>query len=66
MQANTVEVIKGVETYGADTPTGQIELPNQYDRAFQLNDGSFVVTNNVMFEPYRDTGLDGTELKTVP
>ena len=51
------EGIRGVETYNADTPSGQIELPMGYDRAFQMNDGSFVVTNDQFFDP-----MDGREL----
>lgn len=62
MQRETSEAIRGVETYDADTPTGQIELPSGYDRAFQLNDDTFVVTNDAFYEPYRDSGIDGREL----
>ncbi|MEM5516657.1 hypothetical protein WNY37_06825 [Henriciella sp. AS95] len=53
----TSEWIRGVETYNANTPSGQIELPQGYDRAFEMNDGSFVVTNDAFFET-----LDGREL----
>lgn len=53
----TSEWIRGVETYNADTPTGQIELPLGYERAFQMNDGSFVVTNDQFFDP-----MDGRQL----
>jgi len=51
-----------VETYDADVPTGQVELPSGYDRAFQLNDDTFVVTNDAFYEPFRDSGIDGREL----
>lgn len=53
----TSEWIRGVETYDADTPTGQVELPTGYDRAFQMNDGTFVVTNDHFFDP-----MDGRQL----
>jgi len=62
-QRETSEWIRDVETYDADTPTGQIELPSGYDRAFQLNDDTFVVTNDAFYEPLRDSGIDGRELK---
>lgn len=56
-QRATSEWIRDVETYDADTPTGQIELPTGYDRAFQMNDGSFVVTNDAFYDP-----MDGRQL----
>ena len=58
MQRETSEWIREVETYNADTPTGQIELPTGYDRAFQMNDDTFIVTNDAMFDPW-----DGRELQ---
>ncbi|MCA8899709.1 MAG: hypothetical protein KDA53_00495 [Hyphomonas sp.] len=62
LQRETSEMIRGVETFDADTPTGQIELPSGYDRAFQLNDDTFVVTNDAFYEPFRDSGIEGREL----
>ena len=56
-QRETIEWVRGVETYNADTPTGQVELPTGYDRAFQMNDGTFVVTNDQFFDP-----MDGQQL----
>lgn len=66
MQRDTVEGIRGVSTWKADTPTGQIELPTGYDRAFQMKDESFIVTNDATFNPYVATGQDGTELTLAP
>ena len=72
-QRETSEWIRDVETYSADTPTGQIELPSGFDRAFQLNDDTFVVTNDTFvvtndafYEPFRDSGIDGRELSAAP
>jgi hypothetical protein len=31
-----------------------VQLSNLYDNAWRLNDGSYVLSNNVNFEPYRD------------
>ena len=56
-QREASEMIRGVETYGADTSTGQIELPFGYDHAWQMPDETFVVTNDAFFEP-----ADGTRL----
>ncbi len=50
-QQSTVEAIRGVETYSANTPSGQIELPGSYDNAWQMPDGTFIVTNDAFFEP---------------
>lgn len=61
-QRETSEMIRGVETYNADTPTGQIELPSGYDSAWQLNDGTFVVTDDTFYDPWRDSGQEGTRL----
>ncbi len=59
-QRGTVEAIRGVETYSANTPTGQIELPGSYDNAWQMSDGTFIVTNDAFFEP-----ADGRRLAQV-
>ncbi|MEX0643965.1 MAG: hypothetical protein WD076_01540 [Parvularculaceae bacterium] len=57
------ELIKGVETYSdANAPGGQVELSHMYDNAWRLNDGSYVLTNDKSFEPYRDLGVDGRKL----
>ena len=50
-QQSTVEAIREVETYSANTPSGQIELPGSYDNAWQMQDGTFIVTNDALFEP---------------
>jgi len=57
------EVIKGVETYDdAQAPAGQVELSSLYDHAWRLNDGSYVLSNDPGFEPFRDLGLEGKRL----
>ena len=59
------ELIRGVETYrDADAPGGTAELSNSYDNAWRLNDGSYVLSNDVNFEPYRDLGLEGHRLES--
>lgn len=59
------EVLRGVETYtDADAPTGEVELSNLYGNAWRLGDGTYVLTDDVNFEPYRDLGLEGKRLET--
>lgn len=58
------ELMRGVETYNdANAPGGQVALSNLYDHAWRLDDGSYVLTNNVNFEPWRDLGLAGNRLE---
>lgn len=61
------EVIRGVETYNdPNAPGGQAELSNLYSNAWRLNDGSYVLTDDASFEPFRDLGLDGKKLEATP
>ena len=58
------EYIRDVETYNdPDAPGGNVELSNSYNHAYKMNDGSYVLTNDPNFEPYRDLGMDGTRLE---
>ncbi len=63
MQRESSEAIRGVETYNDPYYGGTVELDHTYDNAWQLNDGSYVLTNDAMFEPYRDLGIDGQRLE---
>jgi len=58
------ETIKGVETYDdANAPAGRVELSSMYNHAWRLNDGSYVLSNDAGFEPYRDLGVEGRHLE---
>jgi hypothetical protein len=58
------ELLRGVETYNdADAPGGQAELSNLYNNAWRLDDGSYVLTNDASFEPFRDVGVAGRRLE---
>jgi len=35
----------------------------QYDHAWRPNDGSYVLSNDSSFEPYRDLGVEGQKLE---
>lgn len=58
------EVIKGVETYDdTNAPGGRVELSSQYSHAWRLGNGSYVLTDDPSFEPWRDLGEEGTKLE---
>jgi hypothetical protein len=58
------EALRGVETYrDPDAPTGEVELSHLYGNAWRLNDGSYVLSDDANFEPYRDLGLEGKRLE---
>ncbi len=57
------EIIRDVETYNDDwAPGGQVEFNSFYKHAWRLDDGSYVMTNDISFQPYRDLGVDGKAL----
>jgi hypothetical protein len=57
------ELMRGVENDDANAPGGQAELSNLYDNAWRLGDGSYVLTNDASFEPFRDLGVEGRKLE---
>ncbi|MEQ1932147.1 MAG: hypothetical protein ABL957_16665 [Parvularculaceae bacterium] len=60
------ELIKGVETYAdADAPGGTVELSAQQRNAWRLNDGSYVLTDDPSFDPWRDLQMEGRQLEAV-
>lgn len=60
------EAIRGVETYAdADAPGGQVELSHSWDHAWRLNDGSYVLTDDPYFDPWRDLQMEGRQLEAV-
>ena len=59
------ELMKGVESYkDANAPGGTVEL-SRTDHAWRLNDGSYVLTDDPNFEPWRDLQLEGRRLEAV-
>ncbi|MCB1624192.1 MAG: hypothetical protein KDI32_06365 [Pseudomonadales bacterium] len=58
------EAMRGVETY-TDTyaPGGTVELSGYYNNAWRLNDGSYVLSDDRSFDPWRDLGLAGQKLE---
>jgi hypothetical protein len=59
------ELIKGVETYSdPNAPGGTVEL-SQTNHAWRLNDGTYVLTDDPNFEPWRDLQIEGRQLEAV-
>ncbi|MEL7489854.1 MAG: hypothetical protein AAGJ73_03975 [Pseudomonadota bacterium] len=65
-QRESTEAILGVETYNDPYNGGTVQLDNSYENAWQLNDGTFVLTNDASFEPNRYLGIDGKRLQPTP
>ena len=65
-QRETTESIRGVETYNDPINGGTVQLDNTYNHAWQLNDGSYVLTNDPNFTPGVSLGLDGRLLQVTP
>jgi hypothetical protein len=61
-QRETIESIRGVETYNDPHYGGTVQLSNQFQHAWQLRDGSYVLTDDPNFDPAR-LNLQGTRLR---
>lgn len=60
------ELIRGVETYAdADAPGGTRELSANYNHAWRLNDGTYVLTDDASFDPWRDLQMEGRQLEAL-
>ena len=60
----TGEMINEVETYDdPQSSTGAVQLSHNYDNAWRLDDGTYVLTDDANFQPYKDTGQFGQKLK---
>lgn len=57
--------IREVEVYN-DPLEGQVELPSHYDRAWRLDGGDYLLSNDQNLEPWRDLGVNGTEMERLP
>lgn len=65
-QRESIESIRGVETYNDPKYGGTVQLSNQYQNAWQLTDGSYVLTDDPNFDPGRAFGVTGQRLKVTP
>ena len=57
------EATLGFETYNDPINGGTVELDSNYNHAWQLNDGSFMLSNDANFNPNVDLSLDATNLQ---
>jgi hypothetical protein len=58
------EVIRGTEHYNdSGAAGGQVELSGMYDHAWKLNDGTYVLSNDASFDPWKDLQVAGTRLE---
>jgi hypothetical protein len=62
-QRESIESIRGVETYNDPHYGGSVQLSNQYQHAWQLRDGSYLLTDDSNFDPNRDLGVQGQRLQ---
>lgn len=60
-QAEYVESIWGTETYA--TPDGERSFSNAYDQIWRLDDGSFYLTNDNFYQPLKNSGIDGQQMR---
>ncbi len=65
-QRETIEAIRGVETFNDPINGGTVQLDNTYKHAWQLQDGSYVLTDDEFFSPYQSFGIDGHRLQITP
>ena len=57
-------MLSGVQTFDdANAPGGQAQLSNLYSQAWRLNDGSYVLSNEAGFDPWRDLQVEGQKLE---
>lgn len=62
-----LEYVRDVETYrDPEAPGGTASLSSAYRDAWRLADGSYVLSNDPSFEPYRALGIDGEKLGIAP
>ncbi len=58
-----IDTIREVQTYqDPDAPGGQVQLSSHYSEAWKLNDGTYILTNDKSFEPWRDLDMEGQRL----
>lgn len=64
LQRKENDVLAGLQTYVDPTgSTGDVKLTYNYKSAWRLDDGTYVLTDDLMFDPYKYTGQYGTQLK---
>ena len=62
MHTNNVRALREVQGWRDPRSGGVVELSNHYNHAWQLRDGSYVLTDNPNFDPARDLGVQGVAM----
>ncbi|MEO6568893.1 MAG: hypothetical protein ABIO94_09035 [Opitutaceae bacterium] len=57
------QAIRGVESYVVPGSNERTELPNTHNHVWRLNDGTYLLTNDVNLQPNRDLGIEGQQLE---
>ncbi len=63
MSRESSEAIRGVETYNDPYYGGTVELDNTYEHTWQLDDGTYVLSNDALMDPNVDLGVNATRLE---
>jgi hypothetical protein len=64
IQRGQSDAMKGVVTYDdANAASGRVELSSYFDNAWRLKDGTYALSEDANFEPFRDLGLEGRRLE---
>ena len=59
-QREQVEAVYGVETYNDPINGGTVQLDNSYNNTWQLNDGTYVLTNDQFYTPSNGQRMEVT------
>ncbi len=60
------ELMRGVETYAdPNAPGGSVELSANYRGAWRMQDGSYILSDDPGFDPWRDLQLEGRKLEAM-
>lgn len=63
MHEKTVRAIRGVELYADPVEGRPVELPNIYNHAWRLQDGTYMMTDDPNFDPNAQFGVNGIRLQ---
>ncbi len=65
-QRATVDTINEVRRYRNPDGAGTVALPQYWQHAWKLRDGSYLLTDSPNFDPGRDLGVAGQKLELAP
>jgi hypothetical protein len=65
MHRNNVDTLREINRYHDPGSNRQVELSSHQNHGWRLDNGAYVSTNNPNFDPQRDLGVGGQEMKRV-